>query len=228
MRKTTLFLSLALLMFSTCRSDKEPAQENEPASSALATTGPGPEVTTIGFSRQDTVLQYSLDIKYPAIREHPAFNAAVNSNLSKAIDEFTAFIKGFNSGGRTMSSAYQLIQNTNRVTSIRQMYEWAVPGTSTLQYRFYNINYNPEAQELISLESLFRDGVNYQKLLKKRLEEKIEARFKVDVEVTEEDLQSFVIGQDFLEFYKVLYPAVMDPEPKAFQVKFSELEGAWK
>lgn len=169
-------------------------------------------------------MHYALEIKYPAIREHEAFNAAVRSNLETAINEFTAFIEDFEGEGRVLTSEYQLIRNTSLVTSVQQRYEWAVPGVSTLQYRFHNVNYNPETRQLISLGSLFREGVVYPPLLKKKLVEKISARFEVTPEITDEDLQTFVIGPDYLEFYKVLYPDVMDPEPKAFRVPFSELE----
>ncbi|MCB0581520.1 MAG: hypothetical protein KDD10_19695 [Phaeodactylibacter sp.] len=228
MTRPSLFFSMVLLALTACRSDPKTAEESQGEAAVQPAAGPGPQITTIGFTREDTVLHYALDIKYPAIREHEVFNGAVRAGLEAAIDEFTEFIKDFNSEGREMRSEYQLVQNTSRVTSVRQMYEWAVPGVSTLLYRFHNVNYNAEAKELIPLESLFRDGVGHRPLLRKRLAEKIRSRFKIEAEVTDDDLQAFVIGPDYLEFYKVLYPEVMDPEPKAFQVKFSELEGRLK
>ena len=216
-----------VLSVSACRSDEK--TESESSGPLLAAeAGPGPEITTIGFSREDTVLHYTLDIRYPAIRGEEVFNDAVRANLEKAINEFTTFIQDFHTEGRVMRSEFQLVQNTSLVTSVRQMYEWAVPGTSTLQYRFYNVNFSPEAREIITLGSLFKEGKDYRELLAKRLSERIRARFKVEVEVTPEDLETFVIGPGYLEFYKVLYPEVMDPEPKAFQVQFSELERVLK
>ncbi len=223
MKKASLFLIFIALLCFACRSDDKPGQDGREAPLLEGDAGPGPEVTTIGFSRKDTILHYTLDVKYPAIREHEVFNSAVNASLKTAIDEFTDFIQNFQAEGRVMSSEFQLIRNTGRVVSILQVYEWAVPGTSTLQYRIHNVNYNPEIRELISLGSLFREGVGYQQWLKERLEEKARARFKVEVEFNDQDLQAFTIGQDHLEFYKVLYPELMDPEPKAFQVKFSEM-----
>jgi len=228
MLSKSLISCLALLLLSACRPDGKPAQESGAETSRLALAGPGPQITTIGFTREDTVLHYTLDIKYPAIREQEVFNQAVRSGMAAAIDEFIRFIREFDTENREMSAEYQVIQNTSLATSIRQMYVWAVPGTSTLQYRFRNVNYNPEAKTLIGLEDLFLQGAAYQGLLKKRLEEKIQARFKIKAEVTDEDLFTFVIGPDYLEFYKVLYPDVMEPEPKAFQLKFSELEGMLK
>ncbi|MCB0598552.1 MAG: hypothetical protein H6557_01270 [Lewinellaceae bacterium] len=224
MTKINLFLCIVILLLSACRSDEKSTQASQQETPAIQSdAGPGPDITTIGFSRKDTVLHYALDIKYPAIREHEVFNTAVRHNLETAIDDFIGFIKDFEGEGRAMNSAYQLIRNTSRVTSIRQQYEWAVPGTSTLQYRFYNVNYNSEARALISLAGLFKEGVGYGPFLKAKLAEKIKSRFNIEVGVTEEDLQTFVVGPDHLEFYKVLYPEVMDPEPKAFQVKFSEM-----
>ncbi len=227
MSKMSLLFCTALLLFAACRSDNKAPQES-PELAKAAVAGPGPEIITIGFSREDSVLHYSLDISYPAIRGQEVFNAAVRAGMERAIDDFIAFIKDFNSENRVMSSEYQLVQNTARVASIRQMYVWAVPGTSTLLYRFHNVNYDPEADALISLESLFREGVDHRALLKERLAEKISSHYKVEAEITEEDLQTFVIGPDHLEFYKVLYPALMEPEPKAFQLKFSELSGKLK
>ena len=223
MKKANLLCCLGLLLLSACRSDEKSTQASQERSPEKVVVFPGPEVTTIDFSRKDTVLGYTLDIKYPAIREHEVFNAAVRSNLEAAINEFITFIKDFEGEGRVLTSEYKLIRNTSLATSVRQQYEWAVPGVSTLQYRFHNVNYNPETKHLISLGSLFQEGAAYQPLLRNKLAEKISTRFEVTPDITNEDLQTFVIGPDYLEFYKVLYPDVMDPAPKAFKVMFSEL-----
>ena len=156
MKNINLLCCLGLLLLSACRSDEKSTQESRERGPESAVTFPGPQITTIGFSRKDTVMHYALEIKYPAIREHEAFNAAVRSNLETAINEFTAFIEDFEGEGRVLTSEYQLIRNTSLVTSVQQRYEWAVPGVSTLQYRFHNVNYNPETRQLISLGSLFR------------------------------------------------------------------------
>ena len=228
MKKIHLLCCMGLCLLSACRSDEKSTQESQESGPEKVIVFPGPEVTTIGFSRKDTVLDYTLDIKYPAIREHEAFNAAVRFNLETAINEFTTFIKDFEGEGRVLTSEYKLIRNTSLITSVQQQYEWAVPGVSTLQYRFHNVNYNPETKQLISLGSLFREGVAYQALLRKKLVEKISTRFGSTPEITNEDLQTFVIGPDYLEFYKVLYPEVLDPEPKAFKVTFLELNAVLK
>ena len=60
---------------------------------------------------------------------------------------------------------------------------------------------------------------------RQRLQDKIQSRFKVQVPITDADLATFTIGGSFLEFYKVLYPEVMEPDPKAIRIEFSELKG---
>ncbi|MCB0570478.1 MAG: hypothetical protein KDC66_11965 [Phaeodactylibacter sp.] len=214
-----VFFFLAFGFLAGCAPDQQGGQQ------AKRIPGPAPELVSITFTREDTVKHYSAQVTYPGIREDLAFNQAVQAALKSAIDNFEAFIQGFNSENRVMTSEYQVVQVSDTVVSIRQVYEWAVPGTSTLQYDFHNINYDPSAKKLIGLAQLFKPGVDYQSLLRARIQDKIEARFKVKADVTDADLATFTIGGDFIEFYKVLYPEVMEPEPKAIRAAFSELKG---
>jgi len=129
-----------------------------------------------------------------------------------------------------LHSAYEVVQVSDSVVSVRQLYEWAVPGTSVLQYRYNNINYQPATQEEITLGRLFRGGVDYPVLLKEKLAQKIAAQYELkEVKVDARDLSTFIIGKDYLEFYKVLYPELMEPEPKVVRISFEELreELAW-
>ena len=220
--KPWIFL-LALCLLAACAPDQQAAEQSPPKEKRIP--GPPPQLVSITFSREDTALHYSARVTYPGIREDLAFNQAVQASLKSALDNFEAFIQDFNGEGRTLRSEYQAVQLSDTVASIRQMYEWAVPGTSTLLYDFHNINYNPSTHQLIELESLFKPGTDYRSLLRQRLQDKIQSRFKVQVPITDADLATFTIVGSFLEFYKVLYPEVMEPDPKAIRIEFSELKG---
>lgn len=221
--KSFILSVLSLCLLAACAPDRQPEGQSRPEAKRIP--GPPPQLTSITFTREDTVLQYSARVTYPGIREDLAFNQAVQDALKSALDTFEAFIRDFSGGGRTLNSEYQPVQASDTVVSIRQVYEWAVPGTSTLQYDFHNINYDPSARRLITLEALFKPGEDYRSLLRRRLQDKIRASFKVKVDVTDADLATFTIGGNYLEFYKVLYPEVMEPEPKAIRIEFSELKG---
>jgi hypothetical protein len=222
MRKAA-FLFLALGLLAACGSD-QPAQDAAEQPWQPKVYGPVPELTDIGFSREDEQLKYQVSITYPGIRGDQAFNALMQQSIQDAIARFEDFIRDFEGEGRTLEGKYEAIQLSDTIVSIKQVYEWAVPGTSILLYDVHGINYDPVAKRAISLSAFFPAGREFRPNLRKLLNAKIKKQHGVAVEVRNDDLESFTIGSDYLEFYKVLYPDVMVPEPQALRVGLNELK----
>jgi hypothetical protein len=190
-----------------------------------------PTVQKIAYSRQDTVYGYEMKVSYPAIQNNDAFNQLIQEKIRASREDFERFVADFDREARNeLTADFELIHVTDSIVSIRHQYEWAVPGTSVLQYRFNNINFLPATNTSIGLEQLFRQGVDYRPLLSKLIKEKVKAEYELRLEeVTEATLQSFVVGKNYIEFYIVLYPEIMEPEPKAIRIAFEQIreELAW-
>ena len=227
MLKQVLVLVLGCLL-SACQSEPEqiaygPRWEKEYATRV-------PELRKVKYTWQDTIQHYKMTVSYPAILNNPAFSQLIQQSIDENKAQFESFIRDFDGENRTLNGSFEAIHRSDSVVSIKMLYEWAVPGTSVLQYRFGNLNYQPATETKIGLPMVFRSGVDYKHLLKDKLSEKIYAEYNLeDVEITEEDLNTFIIGKRYLEFYKVLYPELMEPAPKAIRVSFREIqkELAW-
>lgn len=219
-----LFLSIGLM---SCQSEPPPQYGPKPEKEYATRV---PQLQRITYRWQDTTLGYEMKVVYPAIRNDEAFNQLAQQKLGESREAFEAFIADFGRSNNQLFSEYETVQVSDSVVSVRQQYEWAVPGTSVLQYRYNNINYQPGTQEEITLGRLFREGVDYPVLLKEKLRQKMAAQYELEeVEMDARDLSTFIIGKDYLEFYKVLYPELMEPEPKAIRIPFAEMkeELAW-
>lgn len=227
MPKQILVLTLCWLLYA-CQSEPKQIEYGPRWKKEYATSVP--ELRKVKYTWQDTVQHYSMTVSYPAILNTPAFSQLVQQSIDENKAQFEFFIRDFDGENRTLNGSFEIIHRSDSVVSIKMLYEWAVPGTSVLQYRFGNLNYQPATESSISLPMIFRSGVDYRRLLKDKLSEKIRSEYNLEeVEITEEDLNTFIIGKRYLEFYKVLYPELMEPAPKAIRVPYREIqeELAW-
>ena len=222
MNKLAFLLLISSGLMAACGPDKQPEEQAQAWQPKIS--GPVPELTAISFNREDTLLSYEASITYPGIQGDQVFNAIMQQVLKDAIGRFEEFIKDFEGAGRNLESKYEVVQLSDTVVSIRQVFEWFVPGTSIPLYDIQSINYAPTPKQVIELSAFFPPGKDYHTVLRKLLRAKIEKLYQLDMEVRNDDLDGFTIGPDYLEFYKVLYPELMEPEPKAFRVGFSELK----
>lgn len=217
MNKIILCFLAAWLLLS-CQADVK--KKEEPPAKVRATRLP--ELRTVVYSWEDTIKHYEMKLTYPALLNNAHFSELVTEEMEENKARFEAFIADFGETNNVLASDFELVQLTDTVISIRQVYEWAVPGTSVLQYSFGHINFQPATQEEISLASLFREEASYKQLLTQKLEAWIVFNYKLkDIEITDEDLDTYIIGEDYLQFDKVLYPYLLQPEPVAIQIPFS-------
>jgi hypothetical protein len=182
-----------------------------------------PQLIQMQYIYEDTILGYRMEVMMPAIQNNPEFSAIVNQYLQENKSHFEEFISDFGRQNNVLVSEFETIQLTDSIISIRQNYIWAVPGTSVLQYSFGHINFQPATREKIRLKDIFREGVDYRLLVTTALKEKIKTEYNVEnISINEQDINAFVIGRDYIEFSKVLYPDVMEPEPQLIRIPFSE------
>jgi hypothetical protein len=211
---------LAGMLLLACQADIKEAEAPVPKARADQL----PTLRKVVYSWEDTVRHYKMKATYPALLNNLPFGALVSQKMEENKSRFEAFIADFGETNNILTSDFELVQFTDTIISIRQVYEWAVPGTSVLQYRFGHINFQPATAEVITLESLFRKDVEYKQLLTRKLQERIAGDYQLaEVEITDEDLGTYIIGEDYLQFDKVLYPALMQPEPVSIRIPFADI-----
>ena len=215
-----IIFCLSAWLLPGCQADIKKTEEIPPKVRATRL----PELRKVVYNWEDTIKHYKMKVTYPALLNNARFSELVSQEMEENKTRFEAFIVDFGETNNVLASDYELVQYTDTVISIRQVYEWAVPGTSVLQYSFGHINFQPAINEIISLESLFRKDVQYKQLLKGKIEEWIKANHKLtNIKVTDEDLDTYIIGEDYLQFDKVLYPELMQAEPIIIKIAFTDI-----
>lgn len=219
------FLFFIILIIYSCQT--EPSYGPIPQKKYATRT---PQLIQMQYTYEDTAQGYRMEIMMPALQNNPEFSAIITQSLQENRAHFENFIRDFGRQNNALTSEFETIQLTDSIVSIRQNYIWAVPGTSVLQYSFGHINFQPATKKKIPLKDIFREGVDYRSLVIATLKEKIKESYGLEeVAINEKDINAFVIGADFFEFSKVLYPEVMEARPRLIRIPFSDWndELAW-
>ncbi len=177
------------------------------------------------LSEQDSM--YVVDISYPKVRGSAIINDLIRQKAQENLTNFRQFIENYPAfAERRLTGTYELSLSNAVLFSLRQQYEWAVPGVPILLQHFGNVNIDRRKRQEIRIADLFAEGADYSAVLRPLIAAKIDEEFPdADCNLySGETFEDFTLHDTFVRFYLDLYQGDPTCQFEAIDVRYSAIE----